>query len=282
MVLIVLTITAKAQIPNNGFENWTSQGNYMDPQEWYTANPYSTSSFYPVTRSTDHYPSSVGDYSIRIENNVSLLPNYEAFGLASTRDLFNSMKPLFPISGHPNSLTGYYKFIPQNNDTMWINVLLYLEGDEVAWGRLSGTTAVSSWTSFNIPLSSYTAADSATIDLASYFANEYNVPYGNSVLYVDNLSFDNLITSVNEQSLDDNVFSIFPNPARNIVTLNISSSNYAEFVVNIYNVAGSLISSESIQHKQQNIDVRDLNNGIYLVEIKSKKETEIQKLIIQK
>ena len=131
-------------------------------------------------------------------------------------------------------------------------------------------------------MSIYTAADSDSIDLASYFEDEYNVPYGNSILFVDNLNFDNLITSVDELSPEDNVFSLFPNPARDIVTLNISNSNYAEFVVNVYNVAGSLIISESIQHTQQNIDVRDLNNGIYLVEIKSQEQTEIQKLIIQR
>ena len=62
------------------------------------------------------------------------------------------------------------------------------------------TNTVSNWTSFCIPISAYTVADSATITVAAFYNDTtcsmpYG-PYGNSILYVDNLSFDNLITSV--------------------------------------------------------------------------------------
>jgi hypothetical protein len=45
---------------------------------------------------------------------------------------------------------------------------------------------------------------------------------------------------------------------------------------------GELIRSETLQQNQKQINVKDLKNGIYLVEIKSKEGSKKQKLIIQR
>jgi len=52
--------------------------------------------------------------------------------------------------------------------------------------------------------------------------------------------------------------------------------------LNIYNVIGKLTRSEELQQNQRQINIGDLNDGVYLVEIKSKKWTGKQKLIIQR
>ena len=36
---VVLRINAQIALPNPGFENWTSAGNYEDPDDWHTLNP---------------------------------------------------------------------------------------------------------------------------------------------------------------------------------------------------------------------------------------------------
>ncbi len=192
----------KGTTPANifGFEQWNNMGSYMDPQGFATPNLLVTGAFYPVTRSTDHYPVSVGNYSIRIESNISLMPAIDAFGLAlqnTSNNILDGPSPSFPITGHPTSLTGYYKYAPQNGDTMRIQIVLYSNGEGVTYNELLSTATVSDWTSFNLPLPAYTFADSATIILASYNCNgpypAYS-PHGNSVLYVDNLNFDYPIT----------------------------------------------------------------------------------------
>jgi len=193
--------------------------------------------------------------------------------------------PAFPITGHPNSFCGYYKFLPQNNDTMMITLYLFQGGSVVASALLTSTSQASDWTSFNIPISSYTTADSAEIGFSAYFG-EYGQypagPWGNSVMYIDNISFDDLITSTLEQTVKNTLFKLYPNPASDEVSLNIDNTNNTNLTLNIYNVTGKLINSETLQQNQQQIDIGNLNNGIYLIEIKSKKWTEKQKLIIQR
>ena len=287
-VLIAMTITTNAQIPNNGFENWTTVGSYEDPTGvWKTPNSSSPGPFYPVTKSSDHYPAIVGNYSIRLESDTSLLPSIAGFGITLTNltTIMDGPGPSFPITGHPTSLCGWYKFIPQNNDTMVISILLYHGGDYVAYAIMKFTTSTSAWTSFNLPLSSYVSADSASIVLSAYCTDgppPTYVPRGNSVLYVDNLSFDNLINLVPEQTVQNNFFNLYPNPASDIVTLNISTLNNAGLTLNIYTIAGTLVKSETLKQNHQKINISDLSNGIYMVEIKTKGWTEKQKLMIQR
>jgi len=64
--------------------------------------------------------------------------------------------------------------------------------------------------------------------------------------------------------------------------LTINDANVTGKEIKIYNINGKLVSSEILKENQQQINIGDLSNGIYMVEIKSKEWTEKQKLIIQR
>ncbi len=241
LLFVCTTANIFAQIPNSGFENWTNLGSYMEANGWPSANTVSAGIFYPVTRVADPHPTTVGSYSIRIENKPSLLPNYEAYGFVWNNPINAPQpKPAFPITGHPASLTGYYKFLPQNNDTMYVNVILYLNGSGVSYSHFTTTSTVSNWTSFNIPLNTYTTADSGTIILAAFNADGPSyVPHGNSVLSVDNLNFDNLITGISDIDKDSGI-SVFLNPFSAQITLK-SDNLLIKATLTTYNLQGQIV-----------------------------------------
>ena len=271
-VLIAMTITTNGQIPNCGFENWTTVGSYENPNGWVNCNGNGGTG-YPVTKSTDHYPANIGNFSIRMENLTLGATGCATYGFANSVPYIGYNGASFPITGHPNSFCGYYKFMPQNNDTMTISCGLYLNGAMVAYASLVTNNTVSNWTSFTIPFSSYTTADSASIGLSAFYSLVTNPTIqGNSVLFVDNLSFDNLITSVTESVSVNSSFSLYPNPAFDIITLNIDNNN-SDLTLNFYNVMGALIKSELLKQNQRQINIGDLSNGIYMIEIESKEFT---------
>lgn len=76
---------------------------------------------------------------------------------------------------------------------------------------------------------------------------------------------------------------IFPNPANEIVTLNINNIINEVVEIKIFNAIGTLVKSEVLKQNNRQINISDLNNGIYIITIKSKDlTTENQKLIIQR
>lgn len=275
-VLIAITIEAKAQIPNNGFENWATVNGHDSLMGWYSGN---------ITSSTDHYPLSVGQYSIKLTNNVPVTSRY-SYGYSVTNSSSNGCLPSFPISGHPNQLRGYYKCFPLNNDTMQIAIILFNKGVGVAGGELTTTDTVSDWTSLNIPISSYTSADSATITIAAFYNDTTcGMPYGplgNSILYVDNLSFDNLISSVSENVNSNSPLILYPNPASDKVFLTLDHLNNEDLTIYLYDIMGKLVKTEILRKNQHEININDLENGSYFVSVKSKDITFNQRLMIKK
>lgn len=270
-VLIALTIKANAQIPNSGFENWPLSSN-----GWPVGNPI---------QSSEVYPDGVGNYSLKLVNNAGGT-DYSDYGFCVTFPYPGSWAPSFPITGKPNSFTGYYKFSSINNDTAVIAAVLYLNGDTVSSAFLRVSTSTTTWSSFNIPFNPYTSADSASVGFSAYnwYFGQIGVPtmQGNSELYIDNLSFDNLITSISDQNYQKTALMLFPNPATDIVTWNVDDMNDINFTLRIYNVFGALVKSEILKQNSPQINVGDLSNGMYMVEIHSKEWKGKQQLIIQR
>ena len=288
--MIAMTFATKAQIPNSGFETWvdyvdtgdcsTPHFVYQTPGMWKGSLGKNCLLYlYAIEKNNESYPAGTGQFSMKIQSDTEDGVRGLA-GIATGKQ--SPMAPAFPITGHPTSLTGYYKFLPLNGDTVNIVVVLFQSGAIVASGNLKGTATISNWTSFNVPISAYTTADSALIFLASFNLSGGTLPHGNSALYIDNLNFDNLITSVPKQTSENAKFSLYPNPASDIVTLNIENANNADLTLNIYNVIGTLVKSEALKQNQHQINIGYLSNGVYMVTINSKYRKENQRLIIQK
>ena len=73
--------------------------------------------------------------------------------------------------------------------------------------------------------------------------------------------------------------NIFPNPAKNNLT--IENSNFVIKSVELYNIAGQLVKSENVNSMKTNLNVSNLNKGIYILEIKSKETSIRRKLIVE-
>ncbi|MEO6882931.1 MAG: T9SS type A sorting domain-containing protein [Bacteroidia bacterium] len=99
----------------------------------------------------------------------------------------------------------------------------------------------------------------------------------------DILSFttaNSSITKVEENSLAKNIFSVFPNPAKEQLTLqlNTPSKNY---FFDVYNSAGQKMLSGSFfsNSTSKKIDVRNWKKGLYLLIFRDDKTQYIQKFI---
>ncbi|MDP1813622.1 MAG: LamG-like jellyroll fold domain-containing protein, partial [Leadbetterella sp.] len=279
------------QIPNGGFENWSTIGSYENPIGWATMNSVSTGPFYSCTKSTDHYPVSIGNYSIRLENNTSLTQWTGGYGMAVTHAFDYPFKPAFPIVDHPNKLCGYYKYNSMNNDSMFVRIVLFQKGVVVNYFTFITGNSTSTWKSFTLPMT-YSSADSATLYFSAFWPNTpTDGPNGNSVLYIDNLSFDNLISSVplssselpSKYSLTQN----YPNPFN--PTTKIKFGLVERSVVNlvVYDILGREVSTLVNQeldagYHEVKFNAGNLSSGVYFYQLKSGLFVETKKLTLIK
>jgi photosystem II stability/assembly factor-like uncharacterized protein len=78
------------------------------------------------------------------------------------------------------------------------------------------------------------------------------------------------------------VFSIYPNPATEQLTVNVEKKSNEPAYLIIYNTLGAAVKKVLLEQSKQQINVSDLDNGFYTIEIKSANYRGQEKLIIQK
>lgn len=100
----------------------------------------------------------------------------------------------------------------------------------------------------------------------------------NALFYIDDITFKNTNLGLNKVELEQASFKVFPNPAKDFVTL-VSPVNGT---VTIYNMLGAVIKTLKKTEESQVVSVAGLIKGVYLVSIQSNsKVIATQKLIIE-
>ena len=105
----------------------------------------------------------------------------------------------------------------------------------------------------------------------------------NGEIYVSSLINGRIYQVVDEtlsnQNFKQNNFKIHPNPASKYFTIQASS-----FIVNgnltIYNVLGKRLKSLKFEGESFNVDINDLNKGIYLIELSDSENNKLTKKLI--
>jgi hypothetical protein len=184
-------------IPNAGFENWTTQGfpAYENPANWGTLNSSTAiiSVFTTVKATgTDAYS---GNSAIKLISKFIAFAGQTAPGMATTGTINTNTQAVeggFVYTQRPIALTGWYKANPQTGDKGSIEVKLWrrVGGVEEVVGEaiLDVTTPVSTYTRFVLPINYNTAnaPDSARLIL---FSSDGANAVAESELIVDDLEF---------------------------------------------------------------------------------------------
>lgn len=92
----------------------------------------------------------------------------------------------------------------------------------------------------------------------------------------------NTFVGIKENENDFFSFSVYPNPATELITVNVEKINVKNAVLSIYNTVGGLVKSVALEQNNQQINVSDLTNGFYMIELKSGNQVAKQKLVLQK
>jgi len=286
---IAISFSALAQIPNAGFESWTTATGYSTPDNWATLNAMtSADTLYTCNEGTPGYAGSAYlKLTSKTVTGMGVVPGIAVCGTMNT----TTFQPTsgFAYTSRPANLTGAWQYMAWGSDMGFVAVMLskWNSGtnmrDTIAYAYHPLSGMVMSWTTFSMPLTYVSTAspDSAVIILSA----SGSVPVANSYLYVDTLAFSGAVAGVASVNAKIESAELYPNPATSEVSLRFNAPEAGELLVSVTDVSGKVLSKHSCQVSAGSnvisLDTRALPKGMYVVGLISGSYTEDKKLIIQ-
>ena len=283
-----ISVSAFAQILNNGFENWTSMGAYSNPDNWETLTNYTALA--GVYTATKGMPGSPGasylmltskTVSTSVVNGVAVYGKLDAPTMQGVAGL--------PFTQQPVRLTGNWQHMIYGSSqgsvlvklTKW-NTVTNMR-NVVATGSVTLTGMAMSWATFtvNLTYTSSVAPDSCMIVLKA----SGTTPTNNDYLWVDNLAFSGSIIGINtiENNISD--VSIFPNPATENFTIELNVKKASTVLFQVIDLTGKIVkeinAGEVFGNYKTSISITDIAKGSYFLKISSDDGLEVKKIMIQ-
>ena len=283
-----LQFTGTSQnIPNYDFEQWTPT-EYFSLTNWdYYHKLFFSNSNITVNDNKSVYRTNdakSGQYAALIQNHISPSDTMPGWMRSGDQHCF-----LFKVNNRHTSLTGYYKYYPENNDSLNIMINMYKNSQNIGYGQFQTGALTDIYTPFIIDIDYWNdtiVPDSAEIQIQAYSSNK---PKGNSILYIDCLKFDELFDRIKEPYVTDNSsdldINIYPNPFYEQTTILFSVQEKERVVIRIFDISGNEIAQ--LTDKQYNagrhkliFSSEGLSKGLYICVINTKKSVFYRKLIL--
>jgi hypothetical protein len=190
------------------------------------------------------------------------------------------------VNANPHKITGYYKYSPNGPDTALVGAFSYAWNNstsslEIVDSNIVFLTASSTFQPFELMLNydSWPIVDTLNITFASgNFLEDNNYVGLGSELIVDSINV--IYKAVGVASKAQNRIRIWPNPASEIVQIDISGQSYN--TVYCYSIDGQLLKTKEIKdHTYLTLNVSEFPSGLVILRLEGKHNTLTKKLIIK-
>jgi len=190
------------------------------------------------------------------------------------------------LSGNPNLFghlvtetdsvligTKYHKRLHLQEPSNSYNTEYWIEGVRSSWG---------------LPFATFWSITDNSYDLSCFYENqelEYSNPspvYGFCQAPQPTITCDIVSSTTSQHVTKNSLFSMYPNPGFDEVTLDVNNPGHEDMQLNIYDITGGLVRSLVLDQGQLMINVENLNSGIYFVVLKSDDLIESRRLVIQR
>jgi hypothetical protein len=290
-----ISATANAQIPNAGFENWTTVGSYAIPDGWGTMNHTTASSnVYTATKGT---PGNPGTSYLKLTSKVTGNTVTNGIAVSGRLDTVNLLPQSgFAFTQRPAAFGGKWQHMIYGSSQGSVKVLTTRwntttnSRDTVAHAEQTLAGMAMSWATFNLSmtyLDSLNYPDSCIIVLQASGAN----PTSNDYLWVDNLAFSGTVAVTNtvtvgvKETQSSNGFALFPNPVQESVQVRLLLSQAQALSIEISDINGRLLYAGKKEVAAgeivEKIDLKDFPKGTYLVKVSGKDISETKKIVIE-
>lgn len=203
--------------------------------------------------------------------------------LANTKDMIDlKLKySAFRTTDYETRLgnTDPVKYVYLKGDTSFVAIANF----DVQSRSSTITVAAGKW--YNI-FNDRDSIDAATGTISQTFAPGFYALYSNHKIVRP--STGDPLVATKEVIQSSSTFDIYPNPAANRITLVVEAGYFRDPQVMIYDIQGKLIKSAKVKWSGENgtiyteMNLNDLNNGLYTIKLHDDKNIVYKKLVINK
>jgi hypothetical protein len=262
---LLLPAALRAQdIPNAGFEAWTTVGSYQDPTGWRTSNMVSYSVDGSLTCEQGS-PGAVGDHFVKVSDRL-----LDGMGMQSgsiNTGTEGMLFPGFPFTERPDAFNGHWQYHPVGvgHDGVVGAVLsrwnpVMGNRDIIANASMHALDPITAWESFSVPFLYYSdlVPDTANVMI---IASQNTTEDGTSI-WVDDLGFGQL-QSVPE--VEGVAVELWPSPASD--QLRIRAGVLLSEVL-VQDLSGRLMGRTTPNRAETVVPVSALPAGMYLAQLR--------------
>lgn len=298
-----LVFFSQQQLENPGFENWENAGTVKDePVDWSTiktCDDPQIASVAPVTfdRSDDAYD---GNYSLRLYNT-------KVFGIIATGAICNGrFHAEFNLdssysytqaddarwhtvfTARPDSLTGWFKFFPKQNDAAQFKVILHVDecklpenGTLPNWVGMAvyitdqGVT-YGEWTRFSVPFN-YFNNDLPEYELTVLNSGDSTTAADSSYMLVDELKLIYNSAGIADQQVQESFLTV----SHDRLVINLASDyEYQNKWFYLIDMTGQTVLTKQLENNQVMMPGA-LPHGVYVAVLKGETRQHVQKIMIR-
>jgi plastocyanin len=107
-----------------------------------------------------------------------------------------------------------------------------------------------------------------------------NVKSDTMLLFMHNTNFTDIFSTTPNKTIQDLTLRMYPNPATDKIYIEQDFITGSETVVSVYDITGKLKYREALQNNGKiEIDIQNLTNGIYFVDVRTNNKQNMLKLI---
>ena len=235
--LAALSVSA-AQIPNAGFESWTSGS----PDNWDAVSNFNIPGILVTINITQVTDAHSGNYALRGDV-INSSGAYAPVLWAGQTQTGNGV----PYSGQA-ALNGYYKFVPAAlGDKFEISVITFKNawlGGGIGYGSIDITAGATAYTKFSVPITNVFAGTPDSCFISFTIGSSSKLAVG-SYFIIDDLSFG-AATGVNElSSTNPAMFALsqnYPNPFNPSTKISYQLPTEGLVRLEVYDIMGRTLS----------------------------------------
>ena len=285
---IALSVGAMAQqLPNGGFETWTTT---LNPDSWGTiASAFGSPSYsYFATKDTTTGNHVEGLASLKLHTDtvtagtLITVPGQAGLGTAVYAQGISFTG--VPYTKRIDTMYLSYKYTPATaTDTALMGLNLSKNGTSLFGGELDLgiSTTGGQWANVYLPLSKndtssgnnyyITGQNPDTLKLFFYASLDTGSHSFGSSLWVDGIRFDAAVNVVGPNgiaNLNGNVFGVnaYPNPANNSLNIAVEQDEVGA-LFQLFDVAGREVYTSTIASGKFAIDTKNFESGVYSIRV---------------